>query len=428
MSTVQAPWPTKRIRFATRRTPPDEHQHLVSQATEVTFLPMKAIGEQGGLDLSAVRDINEVNSGYVPFFDGDVVVAKITPCFENGKGALVSGTLGGVGFGTTELYVLTPISDLNGRFLYFITVSAPFRQLGAASMTGAAGQKRVPEEFVRDYRIPIPPLPQQRAIANYLDRETARLDALVAAKERVLGLLAEKRRALITRAVTRGLDPRAPLRDSGIPWLGKIPAHWKVVQLKFASISLQTGPFGSQLHAEDYVTCGTPVVNPSHLAGGRIHADGRVSVDEATADRLAVHHLSLGDVVFARRGEMGRCGVVEPANVGWLCGTGSIRVRLRRDSAVPYYLALLFAETGISEVLAVQSVGSTMDNLNTDILGGCHVPMPSLEEQRTIVYHVDRETIKIDAIRAVTRRTITLLKERRAALISAAVTGQLEVA
>ena len=190
-----------------------------------------------------------------------------------------------------------------------------------------------------DIPIHIHSVPQQRVIADYLDRETARLDALVAAKERVLGLLAEKRRALITRAVTRGLDPRAPLRDSGIPWFGEIPAHWKVVQLKFASISLQTGPFGSQLHAEDYVTCGTPVVNPSHLAGGRIHADGRVSVDEATADRLAVHHLSLGDVVFARRGEMGRCGVVEPANVGWLCGTGSIRVRLRRDSAVPYYLA-----------------------------------------------------------------------------------------
>ena len=75
--------------------------------------------------------------------------------------------------------------------------------------------------------LPIPPLPQQRAIADYLDRETARLDALVAAKERVLGLLAEKRRALITHAVTRGLDPTVPLRDSGIPWLGEIPAHWE---------------------------------------------------------------------------------------------------------------------------------------------------------------------------------------------------------
>ena len=267
----------------------------------------------------------------------------------------------------------------------------------------------------------------QRGIADYLDRETARLDALVAAKERVLGLLAEKRRALITRAVTRGLDPCVPLRDSGIPWLGKIPVHWKVVQLKFASTSLQTGPFGSQLHSEDYVTGGTPVVNPSHLAGGRIHADGRVSVDEATADRLAVHRLSLGDVVFARRGEMGRCGVAEVANVGWLCGTGSLRARLRKDSVVPYYLALVFAETGISDVLAVQSVGSTMDNLNTEILGGCHVPMPPLEEQHTIVDHVDRETVKLDAIRTATARTIALLKERRAALIAAAVTGQIDL-
>ena len=279
--------------------------------------------------------------------------------------------------------------------------------------------------YSRDVRVPS--LPQQRTIADYLDRETARLDALVAAKERVLGLLAEKRRVLISRAVTRGLDPSAPLRDSGIPWLGEIPPHWKVVQLKFACNSLQTGPFGSQLHSEDYVTGGTPVVNPSHLSGGRIHAADGVSVDEATADRLAVHRLRLGDIVFARRGEMGRCGVVEAANVCWLCGTGSLRVRLRKDSAVPYYLALVFAETRISDVLAVQSVGSTMDNLNSEILGGCHVPMPPLEEQRAIVHDIDRETVKLDAIRAATGHAITLLKERRAALIVAAVTGQIDV-
>ena len=289
------------------------------------------------------------------------------------------------------------------------------------------GIPHVNGEFLANIRIRLPSLPLQRDIADYLDRETARLDALVAVKERVLALLAEKRRAIITRAVTHGLDPNVPFRDSGIPWLGEIPAHWKVVQLKFASISLQTGPFGSQLHSEDYVTGGTPVVNPSHLVDGRIHADGRVSVDEATADRLTMHRLSLGDIVFARRGEMGRCGVVEAANVGWLCGTGSLRARLRKDSVVPYYLALVFAETGISDMLVVQSVGSTMDNLNTEILGGCHVPIPPLEEQRIIVDQVDRETVKLDAIRTATRRTITLLKERRAALIAETVTGQLEV-
>ena len=187
---------------------------------------MEAIGEQGKLDCSTTRDIDDIRNSYTRFFDGDVLVAKITPCFENGKGALVRRTHDGVGFGTTELHVLTPGSEIDGRFLYYATASDHFRKLGEAIMTGAAGQKRVPEDFVRDYRIPVLPLVRQRAIADYLDRETARLDTLVAAKERLLDLLAEKRRALITRAVTRGLDPHAPLRDSGIPWLGEIPAHW----------------------------------------------------------------------------------------------------------------------------------------------------------------------------------------------------------
>ena len=272
---------------------------------------------------------------------------------------------------------------------------------------------------------PLPPLAQQRAIADYLDRETARLDALVAAKERVLGLLAEKRRALITRAVTRGLDPRAPLRDSGIPWLGEIPAHWQILQLKFVTRSLHTGPFGSQLHAEEYITGGVPVVNPSHLSSGRICADDRVSVDEATAERLVIHRLSPCDVVFARRGELGRCGVVEPSQAGWLCGTGSLRARLRLDMVDPYYIVLVFTGTRVSDVLTFESVGSTMDNLNTEILGSCQFGVPPLTEQRAIVAHITAETAKLDALHAATERTIAILRERRAALIAAAVTGRM---
>jgi type I restriction enzyme S subunit len=148
---------------------------------------MEAIGEKGELDLSAVRDIEDVRTGYTQFFDGDVLIAKITPCFENGKGALVRGTLQGVGFGTTELHVLTPSPEVDGQFLYYITASELFRKLGEAGMTGAAGQKRVPEDFVRDFRVPVPPIYQQRAIADYLDRETARLDGLMAAKSAYWG-------------------------------------------------------------------------------------------------------------------------------------------------------------------------------------------------------------------------------------------------
>lgn len=105
------------------------------------------------------------------------------------------------------------------------------------SLSSGGGQPNLNAEKVREHKVPCPDLSRQATIANYLDRETARLDALVAAKERVLELLAEKRRALITRAVTRGLDSRAPLRDSGIPWLGEIPAHWRIAALRFSSTS-----------------------------------------------------------------------------------------------------------------------------------------------------------------------------------------------
>ena len=423
MSTVQAPWPTKRIRFATRRTPPDEHQHLVSQATEVTFLPMKAIGEQGGLDLSAVRNISEVNSGYVPFFDGDVVVAKITPCFENGKGALVRGTLGGVGFGTTELYVLTPVSDLNGRFLYFITVSAPFRQLGAASMTGAAGQKRVPEEFVRDYRIPIPPLPQQRAIADYLDRETARLDALVAAKERVLDLLAEKRRALITRAVTRGLDPRAPLRDSGIPWLGKIPAHWKTPPV-YARFVVQLGKMLDEKRIKGAHLA--PYLRNIDVQWGAINTADLPEMDFDEDDRRR-YALRVDDILVCEGGEMGRCALWDGTHPECYYQKALHRLRSTGGEDEPAFFVLVMRAIVDSGQFALQSSAATIQHLPAEKLRVVRYPAPPLDEQRAIVAHVALETGKLHALSVATERTIELLRERRAALIVAAVTGQVDV-
>ncbi len=151
-----------------------------------------------------MRNIEEISTGYTLFFNGDVVVAKITPCFENRKGALIEGLSDGFGFGTTELYVLTPGIYLDGRYLYYLTISEPFRKLGEANMTGAAGQKRVPEDFVFNYPVPVISIQDQRAIADFLDRETSRIDALIPAKEKLLELLAEKRKALITRTITRG--------------------------------------------------------------------------------------------------------------------------------------------------------------------------------------------------------------------------------
>ena len=155
------------------------------------------------------------------------------------------------------------------RWLFYITKSPGFQQwLGAAAIEATIGN--VNGEKYANLLVPVPPLAQQRAIADYLDRETARLDALVAAKERVLGLLAEKRRALITRAVTRGLDPHASLRDCGIPWIGEIPEHWSRMQLRRVAHFITSGSRG---WAEHYSDSGSLFVRIGNLTRNSIHLD-----------------------------------------------------------------------------------------------------------------------------------------------------------
>jgi type I restriction enzyme, S subunit len=413
--TTRQQWPIKRVRFVTQRGPSEEQHRLLSQVSQVTFVPMEAVGEQGQLDLSAVRDIADVRSGFTQFFDGDVLIAKITPCFENGKGALVSGAVGGVGFGTTELHVLTPGPDVDGRFLYFTTVSPSFRRLGEASMIGAAGQKRVPEDFVRDFRIPIPPLPQQRAIATYLDQETEQLDALVAAKDRVLRLLAEKRRALVTRAVTCGLDPQVQLRNSGIPWLGEIPDHWEIERTRWL---FRERDQRSETGNEELLTV-------SHLTGVTPRSEKDVNMFEAeTTEGYKI--CFAGDLVintlWAWMGAMGVSqvnGIVSPAYNVYEPG----------PRLVPGFVdALVRIPTFAQEVTRYsKGVWSSRLRLYPEGFFEVIVPVPPVDEQRAIVAHIATETAKLDALSSATERTITLLKERRAALIAAAVTGCLTV-
>jgi type I restriction enzyme S subunit len=277
------------------------------------------------------------------------------------------------------------------------------------------------------FSVPVPPLPEQRAIAAFLDRETAKLDALVEEQRRLIALLKEKRQAVISHAVTRGLDPTAPLKPSGIDWLGDIPAHWEATRLKFAAASIQTGPFGSQLHASDYVSGGTPMINPAHIEHEQLVPAEDVTVDPATTERLQEHRLELGDIVIARRGEMGRCAVTGEGSVGWLCGTGSLKVRVCQSNVRPDFLAEVIRTPAVRSFLRLASVGSTMDNLNSTILGEVAFGLPPLMEQEQIAEKVSSAKRVADALTAEATRAIALLQERRAALISAAVTGKIDL-
>ena len=146
-------WKRRRLRFDVRLNP--KKSSLDMEADElVSFIPMDAVGEYGGLNLDDVRELEDVYDGYTYFVDGDLCVAKITPCFENGKGALADGLTNGVGFGTTELHVVRSGPNLDRRFLFYVSIADDFRKLGESEMYGAGGQKRIDEDFIKDWMPP----------------------------------------------------------------------------------------------------------------------------------------------------------------------------------------------------------------------------------------------------------------------------------
>lgn len=410
-------WPRKRLRFLLNKAIPAASRRLMEQGGEVTFLPMEAIGEQGELDTSRVIKFDEASGGYTLFFDGDVVVAKITPCFENGKGALIQATATGLGLGTTELYVLRPGVNLDGKYLYYITADPAFRILGETQMTGAAGQKRVPEDFVRDYVVVVPPLSEQRHISQYLDREICIIDKLISTKAAWLDLLAEKRRAIVAEAVLRGLNPTARLRPSGIDWLGDIPLHWEVKRSKWL--------FEER---DERSTDGSEVLLSLRMERGLV-PHNEVSEKLTRPEELVGYKkTSVSQLVINRM--RAATGLIAIATQDGLVSPDYAVFQPSPEVSADYYVEM-FKTPLLQAVFRSESTGLGTGSqgflrLYSQNFLALWFPYPPLDEQHEIVRHIATETAKIDQLRAATEHSITLLKERRGALIAAAVTGQIE--
>ena len=273
-----------------------------------------------------------------------------------------------------------------------------------------------------DIPVDLPPAPHQRAIADYLDCETGRLDALVAVKEWMLTLMAEKRRALITRAVTRGIDPRAPLRDSGVPWLGEIPAHWTQHHLKRALVGVDYG-ISIPVDTEGAIA----VLRMGDMRDGEIDYSGLGFVEEVDEALL----LQRGDLVFNRTNSLDQIGKVALFR-GWdeyPVSFASYLVRFRcGPSVLPEFLNCLLNSSfpqawGRAE--ALPAIGQA--NLNPNRFGYLPIALPPLAEQAEIVAYISQADSRLQRVRATTEQTIGLLKERRSALIATAVAGQVDV-
>ena len=384
---------------------------------------MEQIGFGSPTGPGEARELSEVYSSFTYFAEGDVLVAKITPSFENGKGAIGSGLRSGIGLGTTELHVLRP-RKIHAPYLNWLVQSRPFRHDGTVTMTGAAGQQRVPEDFIADFRVPVDNASRQRTIATFLDRETERIDALIDRKRRLIDLLEEKRTATITHAVTKGLDPTVPLKPPGIPWIGDIPGHWEEVRLMHLTPPDRKIMYGIVLPGPN-VEQGVPIIKSGNVKPGRLDPD---LLDRTTFEiekRNVKSRVYPGDIIYSIRGSVGDAEIVpddlEMANLT------QDAARVVSSGAVTQWLVYVLRCEALFSQLESKMTGSAVKGINIRDLKRLRIPLPSVEEQESIAGYLTTQIGAIERLERTITAQLALLAEYREALITAAVTGEIDV-
>lgn len=410
-------WTATRVRYVARLNPAPAEWVTSQSDLEPSFLPMEAIGEDASLRLDQTRPINAVLNGYSFFQDGDVAFAKVTPCFENGKAAVMSGLSQGIGFGTTELTVARPNSRIDNRFLFYVLTEDRFRQLGKAAMTGAGGLKRVPDVFTKDYSFPLPSIAGQRQIVDFLDRETAQIDDLIGKQERLIELLAEKRQALITHAVTKGLNPSVPTKPSGVPWLGQVPAHWDVVGSR--RIFRERG---ERARMDDEQLTSSQAYGILSQASFVAMTGNRVT--SVIKGEEILKHVEPGDFVISMRSFQGG---LELSRVRGKISSAYVMLVPDQSIAVEYFGWLFKCDRYISGLQSTSNLVRDGQALRFANFAQLRLPVPPVQEQRAIDAWVKQKLAAMDKLQKPVLLSLDLLRERRAALISAAVTGKIKV-
>ena len=357
---------------------------------------------------------------------GDIFVVKSSGSNTNiisGKLAIIQHAEPTIVF-TNFLMRIRPISDkISAQFLAYL-LSSSFTRQRIKRMVATTTYPNIDVEEYSGDKLPLPTLNDQHAIAAYLDCETVRLDALIEKKQRQIELLQEKRTALISRSVTKGLDPNAKMKDSGVEWLGEIPAHWQVRRLRYLAS-------GSLMYGANEAALETDPSSPRFVRITDISEDGslRPETFKSLPSEIAEPYLLReGDVLLARSGATVGKTFIYRKEWGKACFAGYlIRFPCNRDLLLPDFLFAFTRSHIYWSQIRGGTIQATIQNFNAEKYGELLLPLPPLTEQHTIVSYLDVEGTRIDTLIEKIKKSVTLLREYRTSLISTAVTGKIDV-
>lgn len=308
---------------------------------------------------------------------------------------------------------------------YYLGIEEVRNQIELAATGASSSMLNIGQAVILELPVPLPPFKEQLTITAFVDRETGKIDELIAEQEKLLTLLAEKRQATISHAVTRGLNPDAPMKDSGVAWLGELPAHWKTGKIQ-SFARRESGHTPSRQHPEYWENCTIPwfsLADVWQIRSGIVKYvyETKELVSELGLANSSARLLPAGTVILSRTASVGYsaimgCDMATTQDfVNWVCDSN-----LRPEF-------LLYVLRGMKSEFDRLMMGSTHQTIYMPDIAKLAMALPPKGEQAAIVEFLDTETGKLDSLVAEAERAIALLKERRSALIAAAVTGKIYV-
>lgn len=419
-------WSVSRLKYCAVLNPKCDFSHLPADAY-VTFTPMELVG-YGDFQNNA-ESLKKLSGAYTPFQDGDIALAKVTPCFENGKIAIMTGLHSGVGFGSSELFVIRAV-EINTKFLFYFLQNEGFKDVACSTMTGTGGLKRVSPDFVHNCPIAIPSLTEQQRIAAYLDEQCAEIDKVLAKTRESIEEYKKLKQSVITEAVTKGIRPDRPMKPSGIEWIGDIPAEWEV--RPFRTILTERNEKNLPAKTEERLSLSIDL-------GVTKYAEKTTNLDRFKEDVTQYKLAYPGDLVMNSMNMIvGAVGVspyfgcVSPAYYTYYDKSSS--------GVAARFCDFLFRTRIMRRVLrslgkGIYSIERGDDRVNTcrlkvarEDLRALKIPLPSETEQTEIVAHLDQQCAEIDRLIAKKEQMITELESYKKSLIYECVTGKREVA
>jgi type I restriction enzyme S subunit len=322
-----------------------------------------------------------------------------------------------------NLLVLRATEHVNHLWLFWMIRSPLFRQTVESLAKPAINQASISQASLCSIDVATPPLEEQAEIAAFLNAETVKVDVLIQEQKRLVELLKEKRQAVISHAVTKGLNPDAHMKDSGIEWLGQIPATWQPSPLKRVSPEITVGIVVEP--SKYYRDEGVPALRSLNIHPGEIRPENLVYISPEANARLRKSRLNSGDLVIVRSGQPGTAAVVPPELDG--CNCIDLIIIRRSEQANERFLCYFLASDYAVRQFREGSEGAIQQHFNVGTAMSLIVPLPPIAEQNEICDFLYRETHKIDELAKQAAHAVELLQERRTALISAAVTGKIDV-